>query len=287
MKRNRVDSFEQIRDWFCRAFNDKAQNGNAKIRLFEGFKTTLPAGGDLFTIGGGNTGFEETAEGAWEMFFEEWQYYLSNFEKRFTISIGRPEGGASRKFQATVISPEAFSNAEQVSGGMGAGAPFGGGRVAGGFNPAQEAKLYFDLYKTQFENEQLREALNAPAEGIVQQLFANIAESFKHPQVSQMILPAIMGLLSRKAGVPVNIASSGFNAPAEMQQTEAQTQFRARFADYGDAVKELLHNNEPLVFQVMDNLLNIMSDQGKVNKLLAYVFELNAVTSTTGDNFEQ
>lgn len=281
MRQPNVDNFAVIRDWFVRTYEAKQKDGIAKILLYDGHVLNATKLSEILSYGSADADAGEfdpqSAEDAWEILFEDWAYHLREFPKKFTLSIGKPDGGAPKKMRVTVVTPDA------QPGDLYQAPPQVFGMGTRSVNPAADAALHFDLLKTKWEKEQLQEALNAPrSDTRVGRLLDNLIETISQPEVTNALISGLMGFLSKRPAA--SVASAGFAAPEQVQQQQKELTFRAKFADYGEIVKENLFGNERLVFQVMDNLVQIMSDPDKVNKLITYVAELNAVDSTK-DNF--
>lgn len=282
MRQPNVDNFVVIRDWFVRTYEAKQKDGIAKILLYDGHVLNATKLSEILSYGSADADAGEfdpqSAEDAWEILFEDWAYHLREFPKKFTLSIGKPDGGAPKKMRVTVVSPELAPGDPYQ-----AAPPQVFGMSARSGNPAADAALHFDLLKTKWEKEQLQEALNAPrSDTRVGRLLDNLIETISQPEVTNALISGLMGFLNKRPAA--SVASAGFAAPEQVQQQQKEVGFRAKFADYGEIVKENLFGNERLVFQVMDNLVQIMADPEKVNKLITYVAELNAVDSTK-DNF--
>lgn len=281
MRQANVDNFALIKDWFVRTYEAKQKDGIAKILLYDGHVLNATKLSEILSYGSADAEAGEfdpqSAEDAWEILFEDWAYHLREFPKKFTLSIGKPDGGAPKKMRVTVVTPDA------QAGELYQAPPQVFGMNTRSFNPAADAALHFDLLKTKWEKEQLQEALNAPrSDTRVGRLLDNLIETISQPEVTNALISGLMGFLNKRPAA--SVASAGFAAPEQVQQQQKEVGFRAKFADYGEIVKENLFGNERLVFQVMDNLVQIMSDPDKVNKLITYVAELNAVDSTK-DNF--
>jgi len=271
MRRENIDTFERIKDWFVRAFDQKAVSGNAKILIFDGHPNNPTRFSELFSLGGRETDFEASPNEAWEIFFEEWNQYLTDFPKKFLISIGNPEGGSPKRMKVNVSLNPNYS----IGGASGFG---------NSWNESMNlATLQFNMFKSDFEKRQLEEKINQileskQSETRIGKLLDNLVETIGQPEIVNTLVGAILTkVMNPGSAAPVNISSAGFVNPESQIKNQEENIFRSRFADYGEVIKKSLFDNEKIVFQVMENLVLIIQDQEKVNKLLAYVNELNSV----------
>ena len=263
MRTPNLDRIDEVRDWFLRTYAEKEDAGNAKVMLFDGHPATLKPPAALFVIGGRDADYSAEPEGAWEDFFAEWEDYLRDYGKKFTISIGHPNGGYQKKMKV-VVSRAGDMDMPGVNGMAGLAS-------MNGINAQMNwAKMQFDNYRLAHELEAERNARNDSRVG---RLLDNLVDIVSDPQVINGIIAAFTRMGS--PGAPTAVASQGFADPAAAEATQQEVTFRSKFADYGEAVRERLYGNETLVFQVMDNLLGVLSDQEKINKLINYVHELN------------
>lgn len=268
------DNWERIQEWFINTYQEKQLNGNAKILLFDGHVNKPTRGSELFSLGGRETKYNAEPDEAFQDFMKEISFYLRNFPKKFTVAIGHPEGGAPKRFKIVVVEPGTESQQQQV--GMAGIGGFGGiGNID------QYAKLAFDNYKHKFEIEQrdkqIEQLLTAKPDSRIGRLLDNLVEAIATPEVIQGLTQTLQQYFMRKAMNPGVVQSAGFASPAAAAANQEQVNFRSKFADYGETIKQALFNNEQVVFNVMDNLIEILKSPEKVNALIAYINELNQV----------
>jgi len=252
-----VDRIEDVREWFLRTYEDKQANGNAKVVCYAGHSPN-PSKEEFSNGGKEDPEYIREATEAWEDVMQELQYKLRAHPKPFLFTVGNPLGGSPRRLRVHLVSQEAEEEVAQVSG-----MPFSFNNAAG------LAKLQFDLYKTQYELEMERNSRNDSRVG---RLLDNLVDVISDPAIINGLIAAVTRMASP---APAAVASQGFASPQAAAKTQAEVGFRQRFADYGDVIKQHLFNSEDMVFNVMDNLLAIIQDPDKVNRLIAYVNELN------------
>ena len=102
MRGQNIDRIEEVRDWFLRVYSEKMAGGNAKVMLFEGHPSNPQKYHAMFVLGGKDSGYEGSPEEAWDDFFQEWSDYIREYPKKFTISIGHPNGGGQKKMRVNV-----------------------------------------------------------------------------------------------------------------------------------------------------------------------------------------
>lgn len=270
-----IDSWQNVADWFQTTYAEKAQEGNARVLVYDSHVNKPTRYSELFSLGGMETDYQAEPEQAFEDFLNEMRFHLRAFPKKFTVTIGMPAGGAPKRLKITVVEPEAENN-------FTTGVP-PVSNVNGLQGMQVTAATFFENYKQRLELEQkerqIEEILNAKKESRFDRVLDNIADAFSSPELVQGLMSAITGLIMQKTAppAPVSVASQGFASAQSITENQAEISFRSKFADYGETIKSRLMGNETLVFNVMDNLVNILQSPEKVNLLINYVNELNSV----------
>jgi len=283
--RNNFDPWERVQDWFVATYNEKQVEGKTKVSVYRNHVNRPARHSELFVFGGKESDYAESdPETAFSDFMKEFSFYLRNYPQKYTLTIGNIDGGSPKRLMINVIEPGSETQLGTFAGVGG----FSGVPNIG--NADQFARLAFENYRKGFEIEQrdkqIEQLLTQKPDSRIGKLLDNLIDTVGTPEVINGLISTFQQLMITKMGNPVSVQSAGFVSPESKAVAENDVGFRSRFADYGETIKKALMNQESLVFNVMDNLVEILKSPEKVNALISYVHELNAVDGRFENNNE-